>query len=202
MAVLFLGPRHTRWGWGVSPTPRPPVPPGKTRYPLYRRLGGPQVQSGRAENFVPTGIRSRTVQPLIKSLYRLSYRPININYHFIIQFSITGRCYFAYRKVAGIWPPVMLLLRVSERRRTTECEVHFECRNKSAECSVMWHHTCFFFANHSEIKIVTKHSCGISYIFGRWCLLNRSSSWLNKDRPTWCHLLYYFTIYCSTCFEC
>ena len=25
---------------------------------------------------------------------------------------------------------------------------------------------------------------------------------LNKDRPTLCHLLYYFTIYCSTCFEC
>jgi hypothetical protein len=25
---------------------------------------------------------------------------------------------------------------------------------------------------------------------------------LNKDRPTWCHLLYYFTIYCSKCFEC
>ena len=25
---------------------------------------------------------------------------------------------------------------------------------------------------------------------------------LNKDRPTWCHLLYYFTVYCSTCFEC
>jgi len=26
--------------------------------------------------------------------------------------------------------------------------------------------------------------------------------YLNKDRPTWCHLLYYFTIYCSTCFGC
>jgi hypothetical protein len=25
---------------------------------------------------------------------------------------------------------------------------------------------------------------------------------LNKDRPTWCHSLYYFTIYCSICFEC
>jgi len=25
---------------------------------------------------------------------------------------------------------------------------------------------------------------------------------LNKDRSTWWHLLYYFTIYCSTCFEC
>ena len=39
------------------------LPPGKTRYPLHRRLGGPQGRSGRAENLVPNGIRSRTVQP-------------------------------------------------------------------------------------------------------------------------------------------
>ena len=39
--------------------------PGKTRYPFYRRLGEPQGRSGRAENLVPTGIRSRTVQPLV-----------------------------------------------------------------------------------------------------------------------------------------
>ena len=36
------------------------LPPGKIRYPFYRRLGGPQGRSGRAENLVPTGIRSRT----------------------------------------------------------------------------------------------------------------------------------------------
>jgi len=47
--------------------------PGKTRYPFYRRLGGPQGRSGRAENLVPTGIRFRTVQPVAQSLYRLSY---------------------------------------------------------------------------------------------------------------------------------
>ena len=41
------------------------LPPGKTRYPFYRRLGGPQGRSGRAENLVPTGIRSQTVQPLV-----------------------------------------------------------------------------------------------------------------------------------------
>ena len=40
------------------------LPPGKIRYPLYMRLGGPQGRSGRTENLVPTGIRSRTVQPL------------------------------------------------------------------------------------------------------------------------------------------
>jgi len=37
------------------------LPPGKTRYPFYRRLGGPQGRSGLAENLVPTGIRSRNV---------------------------------------------------------------------------------------------------------------------------------------------
>jgi len=41
------------------------LPPGKTRYPFYRSLGGPQDRSGRAENLVPTGIRSRTVQPIV-----------------------------------------------------------------------------------------------------------------------------------------
>ena len=40
------------------------LPPGKTRYPFYRRLGGLQGRSGRAENLVRTGIRSRTVQPI------------------------------------------------------------------------------------------------------------------------------------------
>jgi len=50
------------------------LPPGKTRYPFYRKLGGPQGWSGRAENLVHTGIRSRTVQPVVQSLYRLSYR--------------------------------------------------------------------------------------------------------------------------------
>ena len=41
------------------------LPPGKTRYPFYRTLVGPQGRSGRAENLVPTGIRSRTVQPVV-----------------------------------------------------------------------------------------------------------------------------------------
>jgi len=50
------------------------LPPGKTLYPFYRRLGGLQGRSGLAENLVPTGIRSRTVQPVAQSLYRLATR--------------------------------------------------------------------------------------------------------------------------------
>jgi len=48
-------------------------PPGKTRYPLHRRLGGPQGQSGWAENLAPTGIRSPDRPAHSQSLYRLSY---------------------------------------------------------------------------------------------------------------------------------
>jgi len=54
------------------------LPPVKAWYPLYRRLGGPQGRSGRAENLVPTGIRSRTVRLVVQSLYRLSYPPHNV----------------------------------------------------------------------------------------------------------------------------
>ena len=50
--------------WSAARTGRT-LPPGKTRYPFYMRLGGPQGRSGRAENLVRTGIRSRTVQPVV-----------------------------------------------------------------------------------------------------------------------------------------
>jgi hypothetical protein len=39
--------------------------PGKTQYPLYRRLGGPQGQSGQVRNISPsTGFDPQTVQPV------------------------------------------------------------------------------------------------------------------------------------------
>ena len=48
-------------GWS---TPRPGLfTPGITRYPLYRRLGGPQGLSGRVRKISPTpGLDPRTVQ--------------------------------------------------------------------------------------------------------------------------------------------
>ena len=42
-----------------------PLPPGKTRYPLYRRLGGPQGPSGQVRKIPnPPGFKPRTVQPV------------------------------------------------------------------------------------------------------------------------------------------
>ena len=86
IALLFLGPQRTRWGWGVIPTPRASLPPGKTRYPFYRRLGGPQGWSGWVENLVPTGIRSRIVQPMVSRYTDWATWPTNLMF---IMFVIT-----------------------------------------------------------------------------------------------------------------
>ena len=61
-----LRPRHWRWGWGAAPRPGRFLPPGKTRYPLYRRLGGLQGRSGRVRkiSFPPPWFDPRTVQPV------------------------------------------------------------------------------------------------------------------------------------------
>ena len=52
--------------------------PGKTRYPLYRRLGGPQGRSGRAKNLFPTGSRSQTVQPVVSRYTDRATRPTGL----------------------------------------------------------------------------------------------------------------------------
>ena len=59
---------------GSASRPGRSLPPGKTRYPLYRRLGGPQGRSGQVRKISsPTGIRSLDSPVCIQSLYRLRY---------------------------------------------------------------------------------------------------------------------------------
>jgi len=75
-------------GEGSAARPGRILTPGKTRYPFYRKLGGPQGRSGRAENLVSTGIRSRTVQPVAQLLYQQSYQThvyvYNVFYMYIL----------------------------------------------------------------------------------------------------------------------
>ena len=42
-----------RWGMGGQCHALATLPPGKTRYVLYRRLGGPQSRSGRVRKISP-----------------------------------------------------------------------------------------------------------------------------------------------------
>ena len=66
--------------WSVA-RPRRTLPSGKTRYPFYRRLGGPQSRSGQAENLVPIGIRSRSVQPVVSHYTDWATRPTHTHTH-------------------------------------------------------------------------------------------------------------------------
>jgi hypothetical protein len=53
------------------------LPPGKTRYPLYRRLGGSQNRSGCLRKVSPPpGFDPRTVQPVVSRYTDWAIRPI------------------------------------------------------------------------------------------------------------------------------
>ena len=64
IAVLFID-HGTRRGEESASRPGRSLPPGKTRYPLYRRLGGPQGRSIQVRKITPPlGFDPRTVQPV------------------------------------------------------------------------------------------------------------------------------------------
>ena len=63
IALLYLDHGNRRDEGSASHHGRS-LPPGKTRYPLYRRLGGPQGRSGQVRKISPPpGFDPRTVQP-------------------------------------------------------------------------------------------------------------------------------------------
>ena len=52
-------------GEGSVSRPSRSLPPGKMRYPLYRRLCGPQGQSGQVRKISPPpGFDPRAIQPI------------------------------------------------------------------------------------------------------------------------------------------
>ena len=93
IALLFLD-HGTRWGEGSASRPGRSLPPGKTQYPLYRRLGGPQGRSGQVRKFSPPpGFDPRAVQPVASCYTDCTTRPFigNIS-HVICEGERTERC--------------------------------------------------------------------------------------------------------------
>jgi len=78
-------------GWVVSSTPRPHFAPGKDPVSI---LAGPQGRSGRAENLVTTGIRSRTVQPLVSRYTDWATRP---TFFLSVAISTENIMYFTFK---------------------------------------------------------------------------------------------------------
>jgi hypothetical protein len=71
---FIFRPRYWKGVRGSASHPGGFLPPGKTRYSLYRRLGGPQGRSGQVRKISPpTGIQSPDRPARSQSLYRLIY---------------------------------------------------------------------------------------------------------------------------------
>ena len=76
IALLFHDHGTRRGGEGSASRPGSSLPPGKTRYPLYRRLGGPRGRSGQVRKISPPpGFDLRTFQPVTSRYTDYATRP-------------------------------------------------------------------------------------------------------------------------------
>jgi hypothetical protein len=76
-------------GVGVQRHAPAALPPGKTRYPLYRRLGGSQCRSERVRKISPPpGFDTRTVQP-VASRYTDWAIPAHVCFYDAIKMHVT-----------------------------------------------------------------------------------------------------------------
>jgi hypothetical protein len=92
------------------------LPPGKTRYPLYRRLGGPLGPSGQVRKISPSpGFDPRTVQP-----EGSRYTDYATQLLFTVMFAISVTCFghviHSNGKDSHCLPIVLVLLCESETK--------------------------------------------------------------------------------------
>jgi len=112
IALHFLD-HGTRRGEVSASRPGRSLPPGKTRYSLYRRLGGPQGRSRRTENLVPPGFDLRTVQPVASRYTDYATRPtfvLNTD-RYICVMEVYGGC-----QLAGVVLYIGLRVKVNQSR--------------------------------------------------------------------------------------
>jgi len=120
IAILFLD-HGTRRGEGSASRPGRSLPPGKTRYPSYRRLGGLQGRSGQVRKISPQpGFDPRTVQHVVSRYTDWATGPTNV----IITF---GNFAYTYSKHnAGLMDKLCLQNTLNswhiKRRGTASCQ--------------------------------------------------------------------------------
>jgi hypothetical protein len=93
-------------GEGSASRPGPSLPPGETRYPLHRRLGGPHGRSGQVQKTSPppNGIRSQDRPARSQSLYPTTIPgPLSDDKHFVklLLYIHTETRFYNRRKYTG-----------------------------------------------------------------------------------------------------
>jgi hypothetical protein len=96
-------------GEGSASRPGRSLLPEKTRYPLYRRLGGPQGRFGHVRKIWPSpGFDPRTVQPVASRYTDYTNRPTELFIDALLLYrnitSVCGNCTNRLR-IYGVNPP-------------------------------------------------------------------------------------------------
>jgi len=92
-------------GVRFSVTPRALLPQRKTRYPLYRRLGGPQGRSKQMRDIpLPPGFDPRTVQPVASRYTDYDNRPTSSDHHHLALQPFVG-----FRLLSQVSPNTSIL---------------------------------------------------------------------------------------------
>ena len=126
IVVLFHDRGTRRCEWSAA-RPGRTLPPGKNRYPFYRRLGGPQGRSRRAENFVPTGIRSRTFQLVVSRYTDWAIRPTCIHKQYFILvstptgFDASASSSGGLNQPPSLQLPCTVITRIHSSHRSIDC---------------------------------------------------------------------------------
>ena len=176
IALPFLD-HGTRRGLEVSVTQRPLFTPGKTRYPLYRRLGGPHGRSGQVPKISPpTEIRFPACPGRSQSLYRLRYPAHTVTtgttllsrwkHLAILQVSIKTGCCMAWTiPTTNFQDPVLnhviVLLSVSQFVRTITSSTHHTWYTLPSYTKFAYYHNSHYRARLLTIKYNnrrTKHT--------------------------------------------
>jgi len=111
-------------GVGVSPKPLPPLPLGKTRYPLYRMLGGPHGRSGQMRKISPPpGFDPRTVQPVASRYTDYTTRPL------------TFSCNYAKNAKQNTFPAYRLPRRLLVMKSNNKICFYLRVQNTTEPCS-------------------------------------------------------------------
>jgi len=111
------------------------LPPGKTRYPFYSRLGGPQGLFGWAENLIPTGIRSRTVQSVVSCYTDWATWPtlylVDTENEFSVCFLVWGIC-------------IESAVQISDTKCCTDLLIGFKVKMNTTfgYCEKFWNNFC------------------------------------------------------------
>jgi hypothetical protein len=126
--------------WVVNATLRSLYPPGKTRYSLYRRLGGPQGWFGQLRKISPPpGFDPRTFQPVAR---RYTDWAIQAHTDWTVRGSNSCRCkgiFFSQKSPDRLRvPPSLLFSRYSAQRPDREVN---HSRPSSAELKNEWRGT-------------------------------------------------------------